>query len=51
VLIRTCILPYLIRRSDRPFECPVDCGKTADCILMPFGVVDRLGLTIAPWEG
>ena len=33
--VRTCV---------RPSVCPVHCGKTADRIRMPFGIIDRTGL-------
>ena len=39
--------PWTICRTcDRPSVCPVHCGKTADRIRMPFGIIGRTGLGI-----
>ena len=35
--------PWTIYRSVRRSVCPVHCGKTADRIRMPFGVIGRTG--------
>ena len=35
-----------VRRSVGLFVCPVHCGKTADRIRMPFGVIGWTGLEI-----
>ena len=47
-----------IRTYVRLSVCPVHCGKTADRIRMPFGIIGRTGpqmrqwdLRIGPWEG
>ena len=37
--------PWTICRSVRLSVCPVHCGKTADRIRMPFGIIGRSG----PW--
>ena len=36
--IRMCVRTYV-----RPSVCPVHCGKTADRIRMPFGIIGRTG--------
>ena len=41
--VHTYVRAY-VRTCVRPSVCPVHCGKTADRIRMPFGIIDRTGL-------
>ena len=40
---RPIVIKLSRERSVGRFVCPVHCGKTADRIRMPFGIVDRTG--------
>ena len=40
-----------VGRSVGLLDCPVDCGKTADWIWMPFGMMGRLGTRMRQVDG